>query len=126
MLCIPIAAGALYAVGVVLSPMIGALAMSVSSVFVVTNALRLMRFRPKIDIEAQKGKGDTGMKKTLMIEGMSCAHCSARVENALNAIEGVQAKVELKKKRAIVETDVADDVLVKAVEDAGYKVTAVK
>ena len=125
-LCIPIAAGALYAVGVVLSPMIGALAMSVSSVFVVTNALRLMRFRPKIDIEAQKGKGDTGMKKTLMIEGMSCAHCSARVENALNAIEGVQAKVELKKKRAIVETDVADDVLVKAVEDAGYKVTAVK
>ena len=125
-LCIPIAAGALYAVGVVLSPMIGALAMSVSSVFVVTNALRLMRFRPKIDIEAQKGKGDTGMKKTLMIEGMSCAHCSARVENALNAIEGVQAKVELKKKRAIVETDVADDVLIKAVEDAGYKVTAVK
>ena len=66
------------------------------------------------------------MKKTLMIEGMSCAHCSARVENALNAIEGVQAKVELKKKRAIVETDVADDVLIKAVEDAGYKVTAVK
>ena len=125
-LCIPIAAGALYAVGVVLSPMIGALAMSVSSVFVVTNALRLMRFRPKINIEAQKGKGDTGMKKTLMIEGMSCAHCSARVENALNAIEGVQAKVELKKKRAIVETEVADDVLVKAVEDAGYKVTAVK
>ena len=125
-LCIPIAAGALYAVGVVLSPMIGALAMSVSSVFVVTNALRLMRFRPKINIEAQKGKGDTGMKKTLMIEGMSCAHCSARVENALNAIEGVQAKVELKKKRAIVETDVADDVLIKAVEDAGYKVTAVK
>ena len=125
-LCIPIAAGALYAVGVVLSPMIGALAMSVSSVFVVTNALRLMRFRPKINIEPRTGKGEKEMKKILMIEGMSCPHCSARVESALNAIEGVRAAVELKKKRAIVETDVADDVLVKAVEDAGYKVTAVK
>ena len=125
-LCIPIAAGALYAVGVVLSPMIGALAMSVSSVFVVTNALRLMRFRPKINIEPRTGKGEKEMKKILMIEGMSCPHCSARVESALNAIEGVRAAVELKKKRAIVETEVADDVLVKAVEDAGYKVTAVK
>ncbi len=125
-LCIPIAAGALYAVGVVLSPMIGALAMSVSSVFVVTNALRLMRFRPKINIEPRTGKGEKEMKKILMIEGMSCPHCSARVESALNAIEGVRAAVELKKKRAIVETEVADDVLIKAVEDAGYKVTAVK
>ncbi len=125
-LCIPIAAGALYAVGVVLSPMIGALAMSVSSVFVVTNALRLMRFRPKINIEPRTGKGEKEMKKILMIEGMSCPHCSARVESALNAIEGVRASVELKKKRAVVETEVADDVLIKAVEDAGYKVTAVK
>ena len=66
------------------------------------------------------------MKKILMIEGMSCPHCSARVESTLNAIEGVRAAVELKKKRAIVETEVADDVLIKAVEDAGYKVTAVK
>lgn len=84
-LCIPIAAGALYAVGWVLNPMIGALAMSVSSVFVVTNALRLMRFRPRHEIKAREGKGDTEMKKILMIEGMSCAHCSARVENALNS-----------------------------------------
>ena len=125
-LCIPIAAGALYAVGWVLNPMIGALAMSVSSVFVVTNALRLMRFRPRHEIKAREGKGDTEMKKILMIEGMSCAHCSARVENALNSIDGVKATVELKKKRAIVETEVADEVLVKAVEDAGYTVKEIK
>ena len=57
---------------------------------------------------------------------MSCGHCSARVENALNAIEGVHATVELKKKRAVVETEVADDVLIKAVENAGYKVVKIK
>lgn len=66
------------------------------------------------------------MQKILKIEGMSCSHCSARVESALNAIEGVSATVELKKKRALVQTDVADDVLIKAVEDAGYKVVGIK
>ncbi len=123
LLCIPIAAGALYAVGVVLSPMYGALAMSLSSVFVVTNALRLMRFKGKDkNQKAVNGKGEHIMEKILTIEGMSCMHCVARVENALNAIEGVKAHVDLKKKRATVEGDVADDVLVKAVEDAGYHV----
>lgn len=123
---IPIAAGALYVLGITLNPMIGAAAMSLSSVFVVGNALRLMRFRPKHKIKALAGKGENKMEKILMIDGMSCAHCSARVENALNSIEGVKATVELKKKRAIVQTDVADDVLVKAVEDAGYKVVKIK
>ena len=66
------------------------------------------------------------MQKTLCIEGMSCAHCSARVEKALNDLEGVKAHVDLKKKTAVVETDVADDVLVKAVEDAGYSVKKIK
>ena len=126
LLCIPIAAGALYAVGVVLQPMYGALAMSLSSIFVVTNALRLMRFRPKSMKKAGNGKGEDNMEKTLYIEGMSCMHCAGRVENALNAIEGVKAHVDLKKKRATVETDADDAVLIKAVEDAGYKVTKIK
>ena len=123
---IPIAAGSLYAIGITLNPMIGAAAMSLSSIFVVGNALRLMRFRPKHKVNAPAGKGEEKMQKILMIDGMSCGHCSARVESALNAIEGVKATVELKKKRAIVETDVADEVLVKAVEDAGYKVVKIK
>ena len=101
--------------------------MSISSVFVVTNALRLMRFKPGHKAKkASKGKGEDKMEKILFIEGMSCSHCSARVESALNAIDGVQANVDLKKKRATVQTEVADDVLVKAVEEAGYKVKKIK
>ncbi|HWS30127.1 MAG TPA: copper ion binding protein [Clostridia bacterium] len=67
------------------------------------------------------------MKKTLVIEGMSCNHCVAHVEKALNAIEGVSAKVDLKAKTASVELDreVGDDVLKAAVEDAGYDVVSI-
>ena len=68
------------------------------------------------------------MKKLLTIEGMSCGHCSARVEKALNALEGVNARVDLKAKTATVEmnAEIGDDVLKAAVEDAGYEVVSVK
>jgi len=122
---IPIAAGALYAINVVLNPMLGALAMSLSSLFVVTNALRLTAFKPKY-LKKKKIKEVNNMKKILVIDGMSCPHCSARVEKALNSIEGVSATVNLKKKIAEVETEVDVQVLIKAIEDAGYSVKKVK
>jgi copper chaperone CopZ len=67
------------------------------------------------------------MKKIIEINGMSCGHCQARVEKALNAIDGVEAKVELKKNRAVVNLtkDVGDNVLSEAVTEAGYEVVAV-
>lgn len=68
------------------------------------------------------------MKKTLYIEGMSCSHCSSRVEKVLNKIDGVSAKVELDKKIALVtlNKDVEDKTLISAIEDAGYDVISIK
>ena len=68
------------------------------------------------------------MKKELVIEGMSCSHCSGRVEQALNAIAGVEATVDLDKKTAFVtlSSDVAEDTLKSAIEEAGYEVVSVK
>ena len=68
------------------------------------------------------------MKKELVIEGMSCSHCSGRVEQALNAIAGVEATVDLDKKTAFVtlSSDVAEDTLQNAVEEAGYEVVSMK
>ena len=67
------------------------------------------------------------MKKVIAIEGMSCAHCQARVEKALNAIPGVQAKVDLKKKNATVDLkgDVRDETLMDAVNQAGYQAVSI-
>lgn len=68
------------------------------------------------------------MKKLIKIEGMSCGHCQARVEKALNAIEGVEAKVDLKKKAAIVnlKKDVSETVMKEAIVEAGYEVVGIE
>ena len=110
---------------------------------VVSNALRLRLFKPNNpsineddyieetpinSISHEENKGESLMKKEMLIEGMMCAHCSGRVEKALNDIDGVQAKVDLDKKTAYVELskDVTDAELSKAVTDAGYEVVSVK
>lgn len=64
---------------------------------------------------------------TMKIEGMACGHCKAAVEKALNAIEGVEAQVDLAAKTAVVQTEgVSAEVLKKAVEDAGYEVVGME
>lgn len=117
---IPIAAGALYSFGLTLSPMLGAAAMSLSSVCVVTNALRLRKYKPPV-ISAEEG--DRQMKQILRIEGMMCEHCKAHVEKALRAVTGVaEVEVNLTEKYAEV-TGMADRALLeKAVTDVGYTV----
>ena len=138
-LCIPLAAGVFVPLlGWHLDPMFGALAMSLSSFCVVMNALRLKLFKFKHKPEEQPAaatsekntitvKGTETMTKTMVVEGMSCGHCSARVEQALNAIDGVTAAVDLEAKTATLQlaSEVPDETLRKAVEDAGYEVVSI-
>ena len=120
-IAIPVAAGAFAFANLTLAPWMGALSMCLSSLFVVTNALRLTRF----DKQKEENKEENSMKKTLKIEGMMCQHCVAHVNKALSGVQGVvSVDVNLKKKSAMVETDgsVTEESLISAVTEAGYEV----
>ena len=104
-----------------------------NSLGVVTNALRLNLFKNGRENKAAKAEINTKtedgkMKKVMKIDGMMCSHCTGTVTKVLNAIDGVTADVSLEDKCAYItlDKDVADEVLSKAVTDAGYKVKGIK
>lgn len=123
---IPIAAGVLYgALGLKLDPMFGALAMSFSSVCVVTNALRLNHFQ----VKGKEEKKMNEKTKRIKIEGMQCNHCKMSVEKALNTLEDVlKVEVNLQEKEAIIEMEkeVENQKIEEVIQEAGFVVKEIK
>ena len=135
---IPVAAGLLIPfTGITLSPMFGAAAMSLSSFCVVSNALRLnfiniyspdkdrKRKPVSIDFTGLENKEEKTMTKVFNVEGMMCPHCEARVKQAIEALPGVESAVPSHEEGRVTvncTTEAADEIIAKAITDAGYKV----
>ena len=122
---LPVAAGALSPVGFLFEPWIAAACMSLSSLFVVGNALRLLNYKNKGIVKGE----NNFMKKIVHVEGMCCEHCAKRVEDKLAVAKNViSVDVKLKKKLAVIRSreEVSDEEITALVTDAGYKVTEIE